>query len=96
MVFPKCRSAEDEVLCRGARYPRSKIPSRCICKSEAQITLPPPPGRKYTARDFIKLSLQERDELLADAAEKAAKDDASDKNLNDFDAYDEFDVIEGY
>jgi len=71
-----------------------KLCPECIRESEPQITLPP--GRKHTARDLMKLSLQERDKLLAEAAEKAAKDYASDQDLNDFDAYDEVDVIEEY
>ncbi len=71
-----------------------KLYPECIRESKPQITLPP--GRKYTARDLMKLSLQERDKLLAEAAEKAAKDYASDEDLNDFNAYDEVDVIEEY
>ncbi len=71
-----------------------KLYPNCICKSEARITLPE--DRRYTARDLMKLSPQERDKLLAEAAEKAAKDYASDEDLNDFDAYDEVDVIEEY
>jgi hypothetical protein len=63
-----------------------KLCPGCIRKSEAQITLPA--GRRYTARDFMKLSLQERNKLLAEAAEKAVKDYASDEDLNGFDAYD--------
>ena len=71
-----------------------KLCPSCVCKSEAQITLPP--GRRYSASDLMKLSLQERDKILAEAAEKAAKDYASDEDLNGFDAYDEVDVIEEY
>ena len=71
-----------------------KLCPGCIRESEPHITLPP--DRKYSARDLMKLSLQERDKLLAEAAEKAAKDYASDQDLNGFDAYDEVDVIEEY
>jgi len=71
-----------------------KLCPGCIRESESQIQLPP--SRKYTARDLMKLSPQERDKLLAEAAEKAAKDYASDEDLNDFNAYDEVDVIEEY
>lgn len=71
-----------------------KLCPSCVCKSEAQITLPQ--DRRYSARDLMELSLQERDKIIREAAEKAAKDYASDENLNDFDAYDEIDVIEEY
>jgi hypothetical protein len=69
-----------------------KLCPGCIPESEGQITLPP--GRKYTAREFMKLPYQERDKLLAEAAEEAAKDYASDPDLNDFWAED--DIIEDY
>lgn len=66
----------------------------CIRKSKAQIMLPP--GRRYTAKDFMKLSLEERDKILSEAAEQATKDYISNESLNDFNAYDEVDVIEDY
>lgn len=71
-----------------------KLCPDCVSKSKTQRMLPP--GRRYTAREFMELSLEERDKLLAESAEQAAQYYATDESLNDFNAYDEVDVIEDY
>jgi Zn-dependent peptidase ImmA (M78 family)/transcriptional regulator with XRE-family HTH domain len=69
-----------------------KLCPGCIPESEGQITLPP--GRKYTAREFMKLPRQERGKLLAEAALSAVEEYKANEELNCFNAED--DIIEDY
>ncbi|HWS85086.1 MAG TPA: XRE family transcriptional regulator [Ktedonobacteraceae bacterium] len=69
-----------------------KLCPGCIRESEPQITLPP--GRKYSARDLMKLSLEERNVILAEAARSAAEEYRTNEELNSFNAED--DIIEDY
>ena len=69
-----------------------KLCPGCICKSDAQITQPP--GRRYSARDLMKLSREERNVIIAEMARGAVDEYRTNEELNSFNVKD--DIIEDY
>lgn len=55
-----------------------------------------PEGRTYTARELMRLPLEERNRILAEQAEQAAEEYHTNHNLTDFEAFGEDDLYDDY
>ena len=77
------------VLDRLVTLIRSRLP-------HSETAAPQPESHHYTARELMRLPLEERNRILAEQAEQAAEEYRTNPDLTDFEAFGEDDLYDDY